>query len=93
MFFSNVPRDRLEVMVRDYTSNVQEFELCFICLYIQTDRNRVLIDTGMGPEGFGVQGKLIEHLRSANIQPDDIDTVILTAIFGDEGSDPSSLTR
>jgi glyoxylase-like metal-dependent hydrolase (beta-lactamase superfamily II) len=78
LFFANVPRERLEVMVRDYTSNVQEFELCFICLYIETISNRVLIDTGMGPEGLGVQGKLIERLRSAGIQPDDIDTVILS---------------
>jgi glyoxylase-like metal-dependent hydrolase (beta-lactamase superfamily II) len=78
LFFSNVPRDRLEVLVREYTRDVQEFELCVICLFIETGRNRVLIDTGMGPEGFGVEGRLVEHLHSAGIRTDDIDTVIFS---------------
>lgn len=43
----------------------------------------VLVDTGVGPGGMGLHGKLLEDLRSNGVQPEDIDTVFLTHLHGD----------
>ena len=41
---------------------------------------RVLVDTGWGPE---YQGKLPEELRAAGVQPDEITQVTFTHLHGD----------
>lgn len=48
------------------------------CLYIDTGRNRVLVDTGSGADAQPGSGALLERLADAGIAPADIDTVILT---------------
>jgi glyoxylase-like metal-dependent hydrolase (beta-lactamase superfamily II) len=48
----------------------------YTCLYINTGRNRLLVDTGAG---FApTNGKLIENLAALDIAAADIDTIILT---------------
>ena len=84
LFFSNVPREQLEILLRRYTQDLQQIEIPNICLFIQAGSKRVLIDTGMGLEGFGpLTGKLLQHLRTEGIEPDEIDTVILSHGHGD----------
>ena len=84
LFFSNVPRERLEILLREYNQDSQQIEIPYICLFIQADHKRVLIDTGIGVEGFGsARGNLLQHLRAENIEPDDIDAVILSHGHGD----------
>jgi glyoxylase-like metal-dependent hydrolase (beta-lactamase superfamily II) len=78
IFFSNVPRDRLRPLLAGYGKD-EEVEMCYICLFIHAGPHRVLVDTGMGPPGFRpAGGKLLEHLRGEGIEPDQIDTVILS---------------
>ncbi|HEY9527631.1 MAG TPA: MBL fold metallo-hydrolase [Anaerolineales bacterium] len=51
----------------------------FICLLIRTDRHLVLVDTGYGTVDFMPNaGKLLQNLKTLDITPPDIDTVILT---------------
>ena len=84
LFFSGMPREQVEILLRRYAQDLQQIEIPYICLFIQAGRKRVLIDTGIGLEGFGaVTGKLIQHLRTAGIEPDEIDTVILSHGHGD----------
>ncbi|WP_440097291.1 MBL fold metallo-hydrolase [Bacillus paralicheniformis] len=56
----------------------EEFEVAlnFICL--ETNRKRILIDTGFGETGGQESGHLIHHLTQAGIKPDSIDYVILS---------------
>jgi glyoxylase-like metal-dependent hydrolase (beta-lactamase superfamily II) len=84
LFFSNVPRERLEILLRGYNQDSQQIEIPYICLFIQADHKRVLIDTGIGVQGFGsARGNLLQHLRAESIEPDDIDAVILSHGHGD----------
>jgi glyoxylase-like metal-dependent hydrolase (beta-lactamase superfamily II) len=56
----------------------EQLTLYFNALYVDTGRNKVLIDTGSGRELGPTLGRLAANLQSAGIQPEDIDTVILT---------------
>jgi glyoxylase-like metal-dependent hydrolase (beta-lactamase superfamily II) len=50
----------------------------FTCLFIHTEKHRVLIDTGLGKGLLPTGGRLLEHLEEARIFPQEIDAVILT---------------
>lgn len=55
-----------------------ELALYFNAIYVDTGKQKVLIDTGAGSElGTGL-ARLIPNIRSMGIQPQDIDTVIIT---------------
>jgi glyoxylase-like metal-dependent hydrolase (beta-lactamase superfamily II) len=55
----------------------QEWVSPYICLVISTGEHRVLVDTGANGLGQNT-GKLVWNLRNEGIEPEDIDTVILT---------------
>src|SRR5438105_2225616 len=79
MFISNLPHEQYEPWLRGRGQSLDEFEASYICLLIDTGRERVLVDTGCGTGGFlPIQGKLLEQLRAENIERDEIGTVILT---------------
>jgi glyoxylase-like metal-dependent hydrolase (beta-lactamase superfamily II) len=71
MFLTNLPRDQYEPLLRQRGQDVQEIDLPYICLLIDTGRERVLVDTGAG-------GKLLPLLRAEGILPQEIGTVILS---------------
>jgi glyoxylase-like metal-dependent hydrolase (beta-lactamase superfamily II) len=48
------------------------------CLYVQTGKHNVMIDTGEGPGDNTTTGKLLENLKANGINIEDIDTVINT---------------
>ena len=48
------------------------------CLLIESERRKILIDTGCGTFFQGTAGKLLENMRKENVNPDKIDTVIYT---------------
>lgn len=50
----------------------------YTCLYIDTGRQRILVDTGIGSGVAPSAGKLLENLRTLQVEPGDIDIVILT---------------
>lgn len=78
--FANAPRERLEKLLHDYKLEPEqwtEWVSPYICLLINTGEYRVLIDTGA--DGLGPNtGQLLENLKTEGIEPEDIDTIILT---------------
>lgn len=78
--FANAPRELLEQVLREYKLQPEqwaEWISPYICLMINTGEHRVLVDTGA--DGLGPNtGRLLQNLKSEGIEPDDIDTVILT---------------
>lgn len=52
-------------------------------LLVETGTKRVLIDTGNGQVDPADPGQFLDHLRTANITPESVDTVVLTHLDGD----------
>jgi glyoxylase-like metal-dependent hydrolase (beta-lactamase superfamily II) len=79
MFLTNLAREKYEPLLRQRGQDAQEIDLPYICLFINTGRERVLVDTGIGVDGMGpAPGKLLPLLRAEGIQPHEIGTVILS---------------
>jgi len=76
MFLTNLDREQYEPLLRQRGQDVQEIDLPYICLSIDTGRERVLVDTGTG-------GKLLSLLRAEGILPQEIGTVILSHCHSD----------
>ena len=78
--FSNAPKERLEQMFREHNIRPEQWKEWispYICLLVNTSNHRVLVDTGA--DGLSPNtGRLLQNLRSEQISPEDIDTVILT---------------
>ncbi len=76
--FANAPREPLERVLHEHElEQWSEWTSPYICLLIDTGDHRVLIDTGA--DGLGPNtGKLLENLKAAGTEPEDIDTIILT---------------
>lgn len=55
-----------------------ELTLYFTALYVDTGAHRVLIDTGAGTELGAGLAQLTQNLAAIGVQPQEIDTVILT---------------
>lgn len=80
-FFMNAPRERLGQLLREQNIQPGEITTPWICLYINTGQQRVLVDTGGGLAGASVVpsvGKLLPNLQAEGIDPVEIDTVIIT---------------
>ncbi len=78
--FANAPREPLGQILREHNLQPEqwaEWVSPYICLVIDTGEHRVLVDTGA--DGLGPNtGRVLQNLKSEDIEPDDIDTVILT---------------
>src|SRR5215217_2699086 len=76
--FANAPKESVEQVVREHELQPEEIPLSFTGLVINTGRQRVLVDTGLGAGVVPGAGALLDNLRAEGIGPEDIDTVILT---------------
>jgi len=79
-FFVNAPKERLKKVLRDHNLDIakwKEYVSPYPSLLINTGQHLVLVDTGAG-DMEPTTGKLIPNLRAEGIEPEDIDTVILT---------------
>ena len=75
-FVANAPVERFDQELRDHNLPPHEVLSPYTCLYINTGKNRLLVDTGAG---FApTNGKLFENLTAEGIAAADIDTIILT---------------
>ena len=78
--FANAPRESLGEILREHNlapEQWSEWVSPYICLVIETGEHRVLVDTGA--DGLGPNtGRLLKNLKIEGIDPEDIDTVILT---------------
>ncbi len=83
--FANAPREPLGDVLRKHSVEPEqwaEWVSPYICLVINTPEHRVLVDTGA--DGLGPDtGRLAPNLRTEGIEPEDIDTVILTHAHSD----------
>jgi len=78
--FANAPRGPLEQVLREHNLQPEqwpEWVSPYICLVINTGEHRVLVDTGANGLGPNT-GKLLQNLKTEGIEPEDIDSVILT---------------
>ena len=78
--FTNAPTEPLEQTLRKHNLQQEqwaEWVSPYICLVINTGEHRVLVDTGANGLGPNT-GKLLQNLKTEGIDPEDIDTVILT---------------
>ena len=93
--FKGLPKEELDRMLRDNFLPSDLVTLEQNALIVNTGRNLVLFDTGMGSaKAFGpTTGKLLDNIRAAGIDPGQIDGVCVThahidhcwAIMSDEG--------
>ena len=90
-FFANVPLERVEKALRERNLPTAQIMTPYTCLFIDTGEHRVMVDTGAGELGAhaaqmfpgldhstSATGLLLENLRTAGIEPSEIDTVIIT---------------
>ncbi|XGV94700.1 MAG: MBL fold metallo-hydrolase [Leptolyngbya sp. BL-A-14] len=71
------PKEVKRAMVERFWSP-DELAVYFNALYLDTGAHKVLIDTGAGVELGAGLAKLTQNLRSLGVQPQNIDTVIIT---------------
>jgi glyoxylase-like metal-dependent hydrolase (beta-lactamase superfamily II) len=90
-FFANVPRQQVEDVLRRHDLPTDRVTTPYTCLFVDTGRQRVLIDTGAGnlataaPMMFPsvdhattVTGMLLRNLEATGIEPSTVDTVVVT---------------
>ena len=78
--FANASRGHLEQVLRKHDIQPEqwsEWTSPYICLLVNTDEHKVLVDTGAGDLAPST-GKLLRNLHASGIAPEDIDTVIIT---------------
>ena len=78
--FANAPGEQLKQMLEKHKIKLDKWiawESPYICLVINTGNHQVLVDTGAGDLDPNT-GKLLHNLKAEGIEPNDIDTVILT---------------
>lgn len=77
-FFMNAPKKSMDEVLRKYNIRSGEIPTPWTSLYINTGKNKVLVDTGAGAGSTPTTGKLHQRLQAEGIDLKDIDTVILT---------------
>jgi glyoxylase-like metal-dependent hydrolase (beta-lactamase superfamily II) len=76
-YFANAPPDLLAASLRSHRLQPERIPSPYTCLFVNTGRNRVLIDSGAG-HFAPTTGHLGEVLAEAGIVPEQIDTLIVT---------------
>lgn len=79
----NAPKEELAQVLRDSFQPAENLPIHCNILFVNTGRNRVLIDTGSGLLGGASVGKLVANLQGVGISPASIDTIILTHAHSD----------
>jgi glyoxylase-like metal-dependent hydrolase (beta-lactamase superfamily II) len=79
MFLTNLTKDRYEPELLQRGEDSLYCDLPYSCLFIDTGRDRVLVDTGIGGDSPAPGGgNLPSLLRSEGINADEIGTVVLS---------------
>ncbi|MDO8726323.1 MAG: MBL fold metallo-hydrolase [Candidatus Methanoperedens sp.] len=77
-FYQNAPKEQLQKVFREYDLQSGQITTPYTCLFIDTGKHRILVDTGMGAGVVPSVGNLLMNLQEEGIEGADIDTVILT---------------
>lgn len=78
--FANADRKELSRLLGEMGIDIaawHQWTSSYNCLFVDTGKHKVLIDTGAGSLGPNT-GKLVPNLASAGVSPEDIDLVVLT---------------
>jgi glyoxylase-like metal-dependent hydrolase (beta-lactamase superfamily II) len=78
MIASNLNREDFRDYMKGRFLSPDKPQLQVGTIYVNTGKNKVLIDTGVGPHAGPNTGHLSEHLDRLDIAPEDVDTVILS---------------
>lgn len=78
-----IPAASVEQALRELQLDPRAIPVEYTSLYLKTAGRQVLVDTGLGPDGAPDGGRLLEHLRGAGVQANDIDTVVISHAHGD----------
>jgi glyoxylase-like metal-dependent hydrolase (beta-lactamase superfamily II) len=79
MFLTNLPKERYQPELLQRGEDTENVHLPYTCLFIDTGRERLLVDTGIGVDSARPsQGRLLPLLRAEGVEPHEIGTVILT---------------
>jgi glyoxylase-like metal-dependent hydrolase (beta-lactamase superfamily II) len=79
MFLTNLAKEQYEPGLLQRGEDSQSVELPYTCLFINTGRERLLVDTGMGVDSARpTSGRLLSLLRAEGIEPREIGTVIIS---------------
>jgi glyoxylase-like metal-dependent hydrolase (beta-lactamase superfamily II) len=76
-FFANVPGAQVEETLRQRDLPVDYVTTPYTYLYVDTGEHQVLVDMGAGGLAPST-GRLVQNMKAAGIDPQDIDTVIIT---------------
>ena len=84
LLFKNAPLELLRNVLDAQNIQLDQWVEVFNCLVISTGTNCVLIDTGLGIHDSAPNaGRLLRNLRDEGIEPNKIDTVIISHAHGD----------
>ena len=75
--FINKTLEEVETILQDFNLPTDMVTTPYTFLFVNTGSNKVLVDMGAGKLG-PYTGKMIENLKHAGVQPEDIDTVVIT---------------
>jgi len=76
-FFANVPKEKVQELLRERNLPTDHITTPYTYLHVETGEHKVLVDMGAGhltPK----TGKLIQNMKTANIDPASIDSVFIT---------------
>jgi glyoxylase-like metal-dependent hydrolase (beta-lactamase superfamily II) len=77
-FFARTPPELLEQALAAARVASDAFSLSINLLVAANDSHRVLVDTGVGRDVGGGEGRLEERLNSVGLRPGDVDVVAIT---------------
>src|SRR5271157_398000 len=75
--FSNAPEDTVRCVLKSKGMPLANLLIPYTHLHIDTGDHQILVDTGAG-KLFPTTGLLLENMAAADIDPKEIDTVIIT---------------
>jgi glyoxylase-like metal-dependent hydrolase (beta-lactamase superfamily II) len=75
--YSNVPKEQVEAELRRQALPIDFVTTPYTYLLVQTGRNNILVDLGAG-DFFPTTGGLVQSLHLAGLEPDQIDSVIIS---------------
>ncbi len=75
--FLNKSLEEVKEVLKNYHLPTDKITTPYTFLYVDTGSNKLLVDMGAGKLGPNT-GKMVENLKLAGVQPEDIDTVIIT---------------
>jgi glyoxylase-like metal-dependent hydrolase (beta-lactamase superfamily II) len=76
--FANVPAEQIQEALCQHSLSMGHITTPYTYLYVNTGEHQVLVDMGAGDLLAPRTGKLLQSMRMAGIEPEQIDTVVIT---------------